>query len=392
MKHWPTKPLGNFVARKSGSVDPARFPGEVFDLYSIPAFDSGEPEVRSGNEIGSAKQIVEPGDVLLSRIVPHIRRAWVVGASRGRRLIASGEWIVFRSPEFHPQFLRHFLVSDAFHAQFMQTVSGIGGSLLRAKGTEVAKIGAPLPTLQEQERLLRLLDEAGELRKLRSQAGHRTGEFIPALFDEMFGDPDKNERGWQTSPLGTVIDLLTGFPFKSEEYVDAGDRIRLCRGANVLPQRIDWSDVRHWPTRRVREVEQYGLREGDIILAMDRPWISEGLKIARLTKGDLPCLLEQRVARIRPKPSLVADFVYHVLRHPSFASHCNLVKTETTVPHISPHDIRSFVVPVPPLEMQLAFSDRVTAIRQLEGYQAASRQRLNDLSRAMSHRAFSGEL
>jgi hypothetical protein len=94
MKHWPTKTLGDFVAKKSGSVDPSKFPDEIFELYSIPAFDGGNPEVRHGREIGSSKQIVEPNDVLLSRIVPHIRRAWVVGENRGKRLIASGEWIV----------------------------------------------------------------------------------------------------------------------------------------------------------------------------------------------------------------------------------------------------------------------------------------------------------
>ena len=84
MKRWPTRPLGDFVAKKSGSVDPLKFPDEVFDLYSIPSFDQGQPEVRAGNEIGSAKQIVKTNDILLSRIVPHIRRAWVVGAKEYR--------------------------------------------------------------------------------------------------------------------------------------------------------------------------------------------------------------------------------------------------------------------------------------------------------------------
>jgi type I restriction enzyme S subunit len=122
MKPWTTKPLGDFVAKKSGSVDPSKFPDEAFDLYSIPAFDVGQPDVRTGNEIGSAKQVVKSNDVLLSRIVPHIRRAWVVGEDQGRRLIASGEWIVFRSSQLHPQFLQFFLIGDIFHAQFMQTV------------------------------------------------------------------------------------------------------------------------------------------------------------------------------------------------------------------------------------------------------------------------------
>src|SRR5262249_11029867 len=135
-------------------------PDEVFDLYSIPAFDRREPEVLRGSEIGSTKQLVKPGDVMISKIIPHIRRAWVVGKNRGRRTIASSEWIVFRDKRIYPEFMRHVLVEDRFHAKFMSTVSGVGGSLLRARPAYVAKIEIPLPPLAEQRRIAEVLDRA----------------------------------------------------------------------------------------------------------------------------------------------------------------------------------------------------------------------------------------
>src|SRR6185312_11488477 len=92
------------------SIDPQRYPSELFDLYSVPAFDRGAPDIVLGSEIGSAKQTVQTNDVLLPKIVPHIRRAWVVGEHRGRRQIASAEWIVFRSDRASPKYLRQFLV------------------------------------------------------------------------------------------------------------------------------------------------------------------------------------------------------------------------------------------------------------------------------------------
>jgi len=149
----PSIALERVMAPKRGSVDPSAFPDEEFDLYSIPAFDQGAPETLLGNKIGSTKQVVQPGDVLLSRIVPHIRRAWIVGPNRNRRIIASGEWIVFRGKEIEPRYLRHVLVGDPFHAEFMRTVSGVGGSLLRARPRYVAKIHVPLPSLSEQRRI-----------------------------------------------------------------------------------------------------------------------------------------------------------------------------------------------------------------------------------------------
>lgn len=73
MSRVPSIALGEIMATKSGSVDPSKFTAEIFDLYSIPAFDKGAPEVVAGSAIGSSKQVVKPEDVLLSKIVPHIR-------------------------------------------------------------------------------------------------------------------------------------------------------------------------------------------------------------------------------------------------------------------------------------------------------------------------------
>ena len=46
-----------------------------------------------------------------------------------------------------------------------------------------------LPPLPEQQRIVRILDAADELRRLRDQAERRTADLIPAIFHEMFGDP-----------------------------------------------------------------------------------------------------------------------------------------------------------------------------------------------------------
>ena len=102
--------LGDLYAKSSGAIDPKRFPDEEFDLLSVPAHDRGKPDLEFGRDIGSTKVPVEPGDVLMCKIVPHIRRVWVVPPKRERRQIASGEWIVLRGD----QFLRHAKVqSDA---------------------------------------------------------------------------------------------------------------------------------------------------------------------------------------------------------------------------------------------------------------------------------------
>jgi type I restriction enzyme M protein len=152
---YPLVPVSRFMKEGVKTVDPRTAPDEMFELWSIPAFDAGSPELLRGGEIGSQKKVVSPGDVLLSRIIPHIRRGWVVREnSDGRRQIASTEWIVFSNPEVVPSFLRQLLVSDFFHVSFMQTITGVGGSLSRANPGAVGEIKIPLPPLEVQKEIV----------------------------------------------------------------------------------------------------------------------------------------------------------------------------------------------------------------------------------------------
>ncbi len=65
----------------------------------------------------------------------------------------------------------------------------------------------PLPPLDEQHRIVRILDEAEALRQLRARADERMAEFIPALFNQMFGDPATNPKGWPIFLLGDITSM-----------------------------------------------------------------------------------------------------------------------------------------------------------------------------------------
>lgn len=383
MKRWPIVQLKDLVAEKSGSVDPAKSPSEVFDLYSIPAFDARQPDVRAGSEIGSAKQVVQPNDVLLSRIVPHIRRAWVVGESQGRRLIASGEWIVFRSPQIRPRYLRYFLIGDPFHAQFMQTVSGVGGSLLRAKATEVAKIKIPVPPLAEQERIVKLLDEADELRKLRAQADRRTTELIPALFHEMFGE----SRGWPVQRLEKLCERITVGHVgpMATEYCETG--IPFLRGQNIRRGFIDLSTVLFVSEEFHRRLAKSAIAPGDVVsVRTGKPG----------TTAVVPLLL--KVANcadlivITCGPRLNPEFLCELLNQRLGDTDKIAGATGIAQQHFNIGEARKLEVAVPPLSLQKEFAACVSDIRAMQAEQAASRCRLDDLFQSMLYRAFLGEL
>ena len=181
----------------------------------------------------------------------------------------------------------------------------------------------------------------------------------------MCGDVETNPKRGVQEPLEKHADIMAGNPFNSKGYSDDG--IRICGGLIIMPDRIAWEDCKYWPT--TDGLEQYLLSENDIVLAMDRPWISEGFKIAKIRQSELPSLLIQRTARIRGT-DLEQDFLIQMLRQPFFKKHCNI--TATTVPHISMKDIGSFPVLIPPLEEQQRYVDIVqqSAKSKFEAQQA----------------------
>jgi len=161
--------------------------------------------------------------------------------------------------------------------------------------------------------------------------------------------------------VGTValrdhITLLTGFPFKSEFYTEQPDGVRLVRGDNVVQGQLRWDNVKRWPLNRIDDARGYELREGDVVLAMDRPWIEAGLKYARIGPDDVPSLLVQRVACLRAKEGLDQGYLFYLIGSHRFTDHVLSIQTGTAVPHISGPQILQFRYRPLPLDSQRAIA------------------------------------
>lgn len=152
-ENWCWVRLGSINEYVSSSINPSLKPECPFELYSVPSLNSGSPEIVRGSEIGSTKQLVDNGDVLLCKINPRINRVWKVASKGDYQAIASSEWIVIRSQAFLPDYLVLALSSPSFRKQLLSHVSGVGGSLMRAQPKFVKSYCVPLPPLAEQRRI-----------------------------------------------------------------------------------------------------------------------------------------------------------------------------------------------------------------------------------------------
>ncbi|EPU6503911.1 hypothetical protein [Escherichia albertii] len=88
------------------------------------------------------------------------------------------------------------------------------------------------------------LAEAG----LTSFVDIRVGDARETLKD--LGGPVENHKKLKRSPITELADVITGFAFKSNEYInDSSEAVRLCRGANTLTGYLDWADTKFWPQK-----------------------------------------------------------------------------------------------------------------------------------------------
>ena len=156
--NWVYLSLSDINTYKSSTVTPANMPEQLFDLYSVPIFSTLTPENIHGGEIGSAKQVINKGDVLLCKINPHLNRVWEIIEDSHNVQIASSEWIVVRSELHHPSFLKWYFNSPEFRALLSSQVSGVGGSLTRAQPAIVKGYLVPVPPMEEQARISKAIE------------------------------------------------------------------------------------------------------------------------------------------------------------------------------------------------------------------------------------------
>jgi type I restriction enzyme S subunit len=239
-----------------------------------------------------------------------------------------------------------------------------------------------------QERLVKLLDEADELRKLRAQADKRTADLIPALFHEMFSG--RQDTALSRVKLGEICERITkGESPGWQGFAYCDDGPVFVTSENVLWGRLDLSEPKHIPGEFHQKLARSALRPNDVLINL------VGASIGRccLVPTNIgQANINQAVACITPGVSIVPVYLCAFLLSKSTQSELHGGKVEAARANISLSDLRELQVSLPSLALQREFTARVSDIRAMEADQATSRRRLDDLFQSMLHRAFNGEL
>ena len=339
-KKWKWVQLKSIFAKRP-TVTPSVYGDSKVELWSIPAFDAGSPEIVEAKLIGSSKKVIVPGDVLLAKIVPHIKRAWVVSEKNEFIKLASTEWIVFHSERYFSEFLTMALTEPIFHAKLLSTISGMG-SLKRANPKKLGEFYIPCPPIQEQ---IRIMEKLSKLKSIidnyqfehlkYTELGKRfpnqlknsilqeaiQGRLVPQLESEpkvelrnekeSFEIPFEIPSKWQWTTLEQICLQITDGEHKTPKYQNGG--VPFLSVKDISSKKLNFSNTKFVSLEDFNVIKKRcHPQKGDILLSKVG---STG--IPAIVDTDKEFALFVSVALLKLNKLLVLDkFLWYLLQSP----------------------------------------------------------------------------
>ncbi|MCX9105237.1 restriction endonuclease subunit S [Aeromonas veronii] len=304
--------------------------------------------------------------------------------------------IRFNQEKVIPRFFLYQYISPQFR-DFLESKTIRGATVDRVSIKDFPSFPILVAPLSEQRRIVAILDEAFEAIAVARVNAEQNRQNARALFESYLQSVfSQRGEGWVETTIGNQVDFLAGFAFKSTQYTESKDGIRLIRGDNIVQGQLRWDGVKYLPRASAENYSQFYFEENDIVLAMDRPWVAAGLKVACITNNDLPALQVQRTARLRVKPNIHWKYLFHMIRSSKFVTYLLDGQTGLGVPHISGKQILSFEFAMPPLNQQQLIVQKLDALddktQRLESLYQRKIAALDELKQSLLQQAFSGQL
>jgi len=387
-EEWRFVPL-DYVC-EIGGPKPEPFAGEK-DYYPTGVVDAdghvGDPDVVTYDERPiRANSLPQAGDVGFARMRGTKKVIRVTDALAGA-LFSTGFCFLDPGPQLDSKFLTYFVWSDVFQ-QTKDSLSGTGimGSL---KVADAKRIPIPLPPLDEQKRIVTILDEVFEGIDVTVADAEKNLANVRELFEIYTKAVFTRGEGWPKVELKEICGFQNGFAFKSKLFRERGTpvlRISNIHEGSISDHRPVFADPSDYP----QDLTRYEVHDGDLLIAMS------GATTGKIgfNRTGRTYLLNQRVGKFEPGNNLDIYFLYLYL-HTRIEHHLR-ISAGSAQPNLSTKQIKSIAVPLPPI------GDQRSVVRTCQNLlNQVNRQRdiylkkiesLRELKQSILEKAFSGDL
>jgi type I restriction enzyme S subunit len=260
-------------------------------------------------------------------------------------------------------YLAHCLISPAMKQALLHI--SVGGATREAiTKTGIQQFEIPLPPVDVQKRIARLLDQAEDLRRTRRRSLERLSILPQVIFAEMFGDPATNPKNIPTRALGELIKVRSGEPLIGANQNGGCYPVYGGNGIN------GWHDAFIVPAGTI-VIGRVGVYCGVVHVTDRDAWVTDNALIADHLSG-----------------SLTTTYLAAALEY----ANLNQYAGKSAQPLVSGNRIYPVKIATPPVADQRVFDGRISEIERLKVPYRAHLTKLDALFASLQQRAFSGEL
>lgn len=329
------------------------------------------------------------GDVIVAKITPCLENGKAANLSDLPDNVGFGstEFHVLRpGPDIDGRYLFHAVWNNAFRRAGADAFTGSAGQK-RLPASFFDRYRIPVPTLAEQRRIAAMLDKADGVRRNRREAIGLLDELLRSVFLEMFGDPVRNEKGWEVVRLG---DCLQGKPVIGT-IRPARENGEMCL---IRVGELGRHDVTLERCGRVSlptgDFARFQAIEGDLLLARAIGSERHLGKASVLQAVSEPVVFDSHVMRVRvDRTRIHPSFLWQWLQTSGGRREFLRQGGRTAVQfNVNASQVADVRLPLPPVNEQerfLGVASRVRAAQTRQLWSAASAQ---GLFRCLSQRAF----
>ncbi|MGE9808106.1 restriction endonuclease subunit S [Janibacter sp. G1551] len=249
----------------------------------------------------------------------------------------SGDAYIYRH-SLDPRYVSYFLQSVHFQNQKIRHISGT--KVRRISGTSLAKLWIPVPPLEVQREIVRVLDQFTQLEaELEAELEARRRQY--AFYVNSLLVPQGNV---ESVPLGELAEFKYGYTAKA---VDAGS-YRFLRITDITPQgKLSQAGAKYVDT--ASPSSDYVVEPGDLLMA--RTGATYG-KTMLVTAG-APAIYASFLIRIRFKRSnVLPSYYWHFAQSDLYWSQANALVSTGGQPQFNANVLKLVQIPVPPIEEQ----------------------------------------
>lgn len=336
---------------------------------------------------------VEIEDVLFARM-KSTRKVLLIGEELQNIIVSTGFAILRPEKNVSAKYLVTYLKSDEFERQKEKYCSGAIQPAITNNG--IQKLTIPLPPLDDQKRIAHLLGKVEGMIARRKQHLQQLDELLKSVFLEIFGDPVRNEKGWNTVALPQLVlpgkNSLKRGPFggalKKEIFVESGFLVYEQNHA----LNGDYSFERYYITEeKYKELIDFKVEPNDILISCSGVYLG---KLSIVPLNAKPGIINQALLKVSLNPKKIRHiFFVNVFGSPQFKNKYFPSNRGGAIPNLPPMtDMKKIPFISPPIELQNQFAAIVEKVESLKSRYQSSLANLENLYGALSQKAFKDEL